>query len=75
MMRERRRADDPDIKLRNMARQVLYLAKKNKLVTQRPCEVCGSEYTVAHHEDYSKPLEVRWLCREHHEILHEQETD
>lgn len=30
------------------------------------CEVCLSPQTQPHHEDYSKPLEVRWFCREHH---------
>jgi hypothetical protein len=36
-----------------------------------PCEVCGSREGVeGHHEDYSKPLDVRWLCREHHKALH-----
>ena len=35
------------------------------------CEICQSQQHVhAHHDDYSKPLEVRWLCsschRKHH---------
>lgn len=40
--------------------------RSGKLVRQ-PCEKCGSTHRVhAHHDDYSKPLEVRWLCPEHH---------
>ena len=35
-----------------------------------PCEVCGSEKVVAHHDDYDKPLNVRWLCQAHHKQWH-----
>lgn len=43
---------------------------KGRLIRQ-PCEVCGAEdLIVAHHDDYSKPLEVRWLCRQHHADVH-----
>lgn len=34
------------------------------------CEVCKSTHTQAHHDDYSKPLDVRWLCRSHHDAFH-----
>ena len=35
-----------------------------------PCVECGNPKTDAHHEDYTKPLEVIWLCRKHHSRLH-----
>lgn len=40
-----------------------------KLIAQ-PCEVCGTEKAHGHHEDYSKPLEVIWLCHTHHMERH-----
>jgi len=43
--------------------------RTGKLTTQ-PCEECGAEKTDAHHDDYAKPLDVRWLCRKHHMKWH-----
>lgn len=40
-----------------------------KLLKQ-PCEVCREEKSVAHHDDYDKPLVVRWLCQGHHKQWH-----
>lgn len=34
-----------------------------------PCEVCGAT-AEAHHDDYSRPLDVRWLCTDHHGAEH-----
>ena len=39
---------------------------------RKPCEVCGDPESQAHHEDYSKPFEVRWLCFVHHRQAHGQ---
>ena len=39
-------------------------------IKRMPCEICGSEKSVAHHDDYSKPLAVRWLCQAHHKQWH-----
>ena len=33
---------------------------------KQPCQECGSKNSDAHHPDYTKPLEVMWLCRRHH---------
>lgn len=39
----------------------------------QPCERCGYGIGVnAHHEDYSKPLEVVWLCRPCHGVRHRE---
>ena len=35
-----------------------------------PCEVCGELKVEAHHDDYYKPFEVRWLCGHHHREHH-----
>lgn len=35
---------------------------------------CGRD-VEAHHDDYSKPLEVRWVCRKHHRILDRERKD
>lgn len=35
-----------------------------------PCEICGEQKAQAHHDDYSKPLDVRWLCTTHHAEWH-----
>jgi transposase-like protein len=37
-----------------------------------PCEICGSVSVHAHHDDYAKPLEVRWLCPKHHKQWHDE---
>lgn len=44
--------------------------RDNKLFRE-PCEVCGTENNVhAHHDDYLKPLNIRWLCAAHHHQWH-----
>lgn len=49
---------------------VAYAIRTGKLVRQA-CEVCGYTHKVeAHHDDYDKPLDVRWLCIPHHKKRH-----
>lgn len=34
------------------------------------CRVCDKLKVQAHHKDYSKPLDVIWLCQQHHNEIH-----
>jgi len=46
--------------------------RRGKLIP-RPCEVAGcAAKPEMHHEDYSQPLQVRWMCRDHHLKHHEK---
>ena len=48
------------------------LAVRRGELRRSPCEVCGDVKTDAHHEDYARPVDVRWLCRKHHRMHHGQ---
>lgn len=48
------------------AQQFVFCALRNGTLQKQPCAVCGYEKVEAHHEDYSKPLEVIWLCKKDH---------
>lgn len=41
------------------ARKTLNHAVAAGKVTPQPCEKCGASKAQAHHDDYSKPLQVR----------------
>ncbi len=51
-------------KLRLMARSSVALAIRSGKLRRGNCW-CG-ELGQAHHDDYSKPLKVKWLCHKHH---------
>ncbi len=42
---------------------------KKGLIITKSCEICGNK-AHAHHDDYSKQLEIRWLCNKHHKEWH-----
>lgn len=48
---------------------VRYALRTGKL-TKTPCHVCGELEVQGHHPDYSRPLNVVWLCRQHHHEIH-----
>lgn len=79
---EKKRAQDPKRKAyvarkqaewrtrnpeRYKARVAVGNAVRDGRLKKGPCEVCGGRRRIqAHHDDYSKPLDVRWLCFKHH---------
>ena len=69
---KRHRAKHPD---RDAARQAVNRGVRNKTVKKLPCCYCGNPKSQAHHHDYSKPLDVRWVCFKcHREKEHDQTT-
>jgi hypothetical protein len=64
-MREWRKKS-PHYAVHATAHDILNAAIKSGRIKRGPCEVCGKPKAHGHHDDYSKPLEVRWLCQKHH---------
>lgn len=45
-----------------------------RLIKSKTCESCGREHRSihGHHDDYAKPLDVRWLCPPCHNSWHKE---
>lgn len=54
---------------RKYAHLQIYYALKKGTISKQPCFMCG-EKAEAHHPDYSRPLDVVWLCLSHHRQAH-----
>jgi hypothetical protein len=59
--------------VRKKAREILHHAVRDgKVFGPLPCAICQNTHDIqAHHKDYSKPLDVVWLCFKHHRAIHE----
>ena len=58
---------------RLIARDKVHKAIDAGKIFKKPCEKCGNIKSEAHHEDYTKPLDVIWLCRIHHAEIHRKQ--
>ncbi len=57
-------------KLQHSAYHKVRKAVKNGLLIRKNCECESQKLTVAHHDDYNKPLDVKHLCRKCHAHIH-----
>lgn len=48
------------------AHQAVQKALKSGRLKKRSCTICRKKRAHAHHDDYSKVLDVIWLCHKHH---------
>lgn len=58
---------------RAKAQRIIHDVIRTGMLERGACEVCGEINAEAHHDDYSKPKEIRWLCVEHHREHHRKE--
>lgn len=54
------------------ARRIAQKAKAYGRLVPEPCLFCDDPKVEMHYHDYSKPLEVTWLCPRHHAIAHRE---
>jgi len=57
-------------KIKRLAHWTIENHLRNGRLKRMPCVICNNVKAQAHHEDYSKPLEVVWLCSKHHGERH-----
>jgi hypothetical protein len=71
-LRSRKYRASREGKMKERARKAVHHALlRGELIRPDCCELCGKQVFVeAHHDDYNKPLEVRWLCKQCHENIH-----
>lgn len=55
---------------------VMFAVKLKILIRPKECEICRSDIKIeGHHKDYTKPLEVQWLCKSCHVKVHVKEKN
>jgi hypothetical protein len=82
-----RRKNDPDLRDRDRmlkaewqkrnpekgaAHHAVNNAVRDGRLVKLACERCGNPDSEGHHDDYTKPLDVIWLCPRHHAERHKE---
>jgi hypothetical protein len=64
----------PEEKRKAVARCTANTCQKRGHIPVEACENCGATYAEKHHGDYSRPLDVIWLCRACHIDEHKEKA-
>lgn len=48
---------------------------RKHFIMKRECEVCGSKKVQLHIKNYFRPLDIKWLCKNHHNDEHNWHKD
>lgn len=62
---------NPEQRRKMNCRSYAHVYLKRGHIDRKPCRVCGKVGQM-HHSNYDKPLQIEWLCREHHLAFHQQ---
>lgn len=57
-------------RLKHNIHNLVWRAIKTSKLLRQPCDVCSKRNAFAHHDDYSKPFEIKWFCNFHHSLYH-----
>ena len=56
---------------KDIARSYAGVYYRRGKIQKKPCPCgCGSGNLQMHHTDYSKPLDVIWVCKQYHQKIH-----
>lgn len=62
-------------KMKIRARELAMIALKKGQIKRQPCQACGFKFDMhMHHPDYTKPLDIVWLCARCHAAEHKGEN-
>lgn len=59
-------------RIKRLAKDAVHNAIRAGKLNKMPCVKCGIKKAEGHHPNYTKPLEVIWLCKKHHKEIHKK---
>lgn len=74
--RQRKYRENPENRLKGQIRNRVNYALKMGRIVRQPC-FCGDTKVEAHHYagyDLAHALDVAWLCKRHHEVIHKHRS-